>query len=359
MSLKTVVFTVGTDGVLSPSTVQSAGVQGDHRVTELKFEFSDELHTWLQEKGGEGKLVYRFDGYDGHGSVHHSDTAILCERSVTYPLEYSLTQYGGLIKVELIITLVSDDTSAEVLHTCAAPLKLVFSPYSTGDNKQTYADLSTLAEVAKENAEKAIQASQEAIAAQKGTEELSAVLQVGGEYIFDGGNASSVIPEIIVDTDVSDYSNNAVMNKAIKSYVDNIVEEHSDALQDQIDTMSGRDYIVEQGTDDNGWEYRKWKSGVAECSIIKSVSKTLSQKSGAFWYSFVENSELSFPSGLFVGSAPKTFVTVEEKRGNVFLTKTSATTENAGTIYLYTWVTENYELSECKVHVHAIGKCEV
>lgn len=267
MALKTIKFTVGTDGGLSPSTVQEAGVQGNHRIYEAVFELSDELYAWLQEKGNEGKLVYRFDGYDGTGMVHHSDTALLCEKSVSYPLEYPLTKYGGLVKVELIITLIKErfengealpDITDEVLHTHAARLKLVFSPFKALEDEQQIAEIPSLVEIARENAQRAIKAAEEAVEAQKLTEELSVLLQSGAEWVFDGGDASSEMDiQFVIDKQMSDYSNNAVANRVIKAYIDGKVIEQAD-------------HFVEVGKS-GIWDYEKRASGVAECWAVLSV----------------------------------------------------------------------------------------
>ncbi|MBQ3181647.1 MAG: hypothetical protein IJB50_02700, partial [Clostridia bacterium] len=77
MALKRITFTVGADKTLSPATAQDGGMQGDHNATELLFKFSEGLYTHLQSEATKGKLVYRFDAYDGEGTVHHSNTAVL------------------------------------------------------------------------------------------------------------------------------------------------------------------------------------------------------------------------------------------------------------------------------------------
>lgn len=55
------------------------------------------------------------------------------------------------------------------------------------------------------------------------------------------------------------------------------------------------DYIVEQGTK-NGWEYRKWNSGVAECWKIVTLNTAASAQWGALWRgdSFLERQTYPF-----------------------------------------------------------------
>lgn len=220
MALKTIAFTVGVNEI-KPATIQDGGIQGDHKKTELRFDFNDELYNHLQIAKNNGRLVYRFDATDGEGTVHHSDTADLTGRHVSYPLEYTVTCHGGLVKVELIITLVNGEESTEVLHTKAAELKLTFAPYSTGDKSQFHKDLSTLAEIVKDYAMRAEKAEEAAKKAQEQTALLSAALNNGTTFIFSGGNASSEIDaNFVIDGQMSDYSDNAVANSVIKKYVD-------------------------------------------------------------------------------------------------------------------------------------------
>lgn len=221
MALKTITFTVEADQTLTPATVQDGGIQGDHKATEVAFKLSTGIANYLQIKGTEGRLVYRFDAYDGQGEVHSSDTADLVGNTVKYPLVYNDTRYGGLVKVELIISLINGENTSEVIHTESAQLKLSFNSFSTRDKSQGYSDMSTLAEIAKQNASKAEVAALEAKTAKEETESAAAAFNKDTTFIFDGGNASSEVDaRFIVDTSMSDTSTNAVQNKVAKKYVD-------------------------------------------------------------------------------------------------------------------------------------------
>ena len=59
------------------------------------------------------------------------------------------------------------------------------------------------------------------------------------------------------------------------------------------------DRIVEQGTAD-GWTYRKWESGTAECWGSFTHSFNISSKSGSAWYGSSFNE--TFPTGLFTST---------------------------------------------------------
>ena len=223
MALRTIIFNVGAEGTLTPATVQDGGIQGDHKKTEVHFKFSDELHAKLMTYVGEAKLVYRFDAYDGEGKRIPTDTSVLTEQTVVFPLEYFITRHGGIVKIELVISKVTDVESEEVIKTATAELKLAFSPYSTGDREHYDSDISFLVEVAKKCAAEAEEAKKATQEAKEETERLKSALQNGATYIFKGGNASGVVDaKFVIDSVMSDYSQNAVQNKVVKAYVDGL-----------------------------------------------------------------------------------------------------------------------------------------
>ena len=53
-----------------------------------------------------------------------------------------------------------------------------------------------------------------------------------------------------------------------------------------IQTINSRDYVVEQGTKD-GWTYRKWNSGWAECWYFGTVTPTTRTAIGSVYYTDV------------------------------------------------------------------------
>ena len=233
MALRTINFEVGKDERLSPNTVQDGGVQGDHNITELKFKLSDDLHKHLQDTCVSGKLIYRFDGFDGEGKKIPSDTFELTESEVVYPLSHKLTKHGGLVKVELIISYIeevenNDDSvsykTSEVVHTPPARLKLIFSSYASGQDEE-YKDMSTLAEIIKQKRDETYSILEEIKTAKAELETLWGNLQNVNEFIFQGGTASDVLEtDFVIDDVMSEYSRNAVQNRVIKQYVDTNIE---------------------------------------------------------------------------------------------------------------------------------------
>ena len=225
MALREIEFTVDEGGVLSPADIQIGGVQGEHRATELVFEFSDELYERLKGESKNGTLVYRFDIVDGECKEHHSDTALLCGPEVRLPLEYAITQHGGLIKVVLIVSFMresADEPETFVVKSEEAQIKLAFSPYV--NEKQEYEDISILVQTVKAKAEEATQALLEIQTARNAIEDLLGELDNPNEFVFQGGNASGAIDaDFIIDDEMSDVSCNAVQNKVAMRYVDEAV----------------------------------------------------------------------------------------------------------------------------------------
>lgn len=73
------------------------------------------------------------------------------------------------------------------------------------------------------------------------------------------------------------------------------------AILDKILPIDQVDYVVEQGTD-NGWAYRKWNSGIFECSRIYTGNWAVNTSSVA--YGGYRSANISIPT------FPITFVSV-------------------------------------------------
>lgn len=290
MAIRKIEYTVTAEGI-SPATVQSGGVQGEHRATELVFKLTDGLYQSLEAlKGDTGSLVYRIDGYNGEGGVHRSDVGELTQ-AVSYPLEEWLTRCGGIIKAVLVISLIENDTTEMELYSFPAVLRLKSLPDGADVDGENAESMSTLAQVAKSSAETAVQSAELAVEAKDKTEQAKAALEDGTVWIFDGGDASSEADiKFVIDGEMSDTSENPVKNRVIKKYADaikagleealNTVKIALSSLVTKVDTntttlsdLSNReaDYVVEEGTK-GIWTYRKWNSGIAECWGIYGAS---------------------------------------------------------------------------------------
>jgi hypothetical protein len=236
MAVRKIEFTVSSDGI-TPSVKQFAGVQGDHKATEVVFNIAPELYQSLTAQATNGaKLIYRFDGYDGEGGFKPSDTFEFTETQVSYLLEEWLTRFGGIIKVVLVISALKDDLTQMELFNFPALLQLKNSPEGVEIDGINRESMSTLAQVAKDSANTAVNAKHIAVEAQEKTELARAALENGTVWVFDGGDASGNVDldgdgtpdmntadiKFMVDNEMSDDSENAVKNKVIKAYVDKL-----------------------------------------------------------------------------------------------------------------------------------------
>ncbi len=163
MAIKTIEYEVDLAGI-TPATEQFAGTQGDHRVTEIAFEISNELYTAINEVAGDGAVMYRFDVYDGEGGVWSREASKLNNAAVSIELEERHTRHGGKIEVYLIITALSADGETQTeLYSFPAVLRLKNRAEGVFKEGESYESITTLAQgvrnsaVAAENANKEVQ----------------------------------------------------------------------------------------------------------------------------------------------------------------------------------------------------------
>lgn len=233
MAVRKIEYIVTAVG-LNPATIQQGGVQGEHRATEVVFNL-DKLYTELENMKTNGKrLIYRIDGYDGEGGIHRSDTSELENKEIHYFLEERLTRQGGSVKIVLVISLILNDETEMELYSFPAVIQLRNLPDGKTVESENYESISTLAEVTKANAEIAESSMMVAVDAKEKTELAKAALEVGTEWVFDGGNATDEVDiEFVVDNEVSASSNNPVANSAITKYVQSF-DENFDAFTEYV-----------------------------------------------------------------------------------------------------------------------------
>lgn len=110
------------------------------------------------------------------------------------------------------------------------------------------------------------------------------------------------------------------------------------------------DYIVDQGTD-GVWTYRKWASGIAECwAYFKYENLAMTTVEGYGYYASLTTE--NFPSGLFVGNAPKVTVGAELSGA---LGGFAIRTTNYAAMSGYFWATKSTTRTTY-LHAHAIGR---
>lgn len=110
MESKTILFTVDGDNI-SPRTEQKAGVQGNHNITEVRFNVEETLVSGALGDPPTSRIRMQFiDGAGGFYSTGFLDvmSEILPDESaqyyVTCPIPSTVTNAGGIAKVYLVIT---------------------------------------------------------------------------------------------------------------------------------------------------------------------------------------------------------------------------------------------------------------
>ena len=245
MAVRKFEFTVKEDGI-TPATEQRAGIQSEHGATQLVFNIDDKLYAKLLTEKGGNSLVYRFDCYDSVGGTVRSDTKALESPTVSFDIGENLTRHGGKAAVYLIISVYNSDDKTE-LELLSYPAKLRFEniPPAGSDNGEERESFSTLAEVAKNSAESAAASASAAKTAQGKTEVAQQALESGSEFFFDGGNSSGHAKvELVVDSELSETSENPIENKAVALKFKELSTLISSAVAAAIAEKNERDHPV-------------------------------------------------------------------------------------------------------------------
>ena len=245
MSVRTIEFEVSANGI-TPATQQAAGVQGDHKSTEIIFNVETELYQSVTQQATEqsGTAIYRIDGYDAEGGVCRSETKTLSNYNILYYMEEWLTRYGGNVKIVLVISILKNNTTEMELFSFPALLKLKNLPDGKDTSGENYESMSTLSEVARVSAEKAVEAAGK-------TEAARFALENGSTFIFDGnGTFGEIAPLFVVDSALSEQSENAIMNKAVATILNPLVAKVT-ALEIKVNLMRDKTRIYMSDTDEN------------------------------------------------------------------------------------------------------------
>ena len=90
--------------------------------------------------------------------------------------------------------------------------------------------------------------------------------------------------------------------------------------------------LVEQGEDYNGWTYRKWSDGTAECWTQKSFTINVTTAWGSMYTSgTISGSNIAFPTGLFI-ETPNVQVSLSVRSaGGIIMAPGGAGTNNLAT----------------------------
>lgn len=278
MSIRTVSFYLSRAGI-TPSTKQKAGVQGDHNVTAVLFNIDSQLSNAILTEADGKKVFYRVEGINSAGGKSVTEPAEIklvseANNMVTYKLERWLTQYGGTVSIQLIISVLDVDSTEPYIDMYCFPIALELQDTPSGVD----VDPSAPADV-RISAVIAMQAAQRVNAIKEELEEytpdqtydstssnpqsgkavaqaIDSAFQAGSTYIFDGGDAYSEVDVIFTrDSEVTPESENAVKSKGIYKAIANAVS----AVKEWVENFIP-DHPIEYGVL-NGWNYEKWKSG--------------------------------------------------------------------------------------------------
>ena len=254
MAIRNINYSVTADGI-TPATEQFAGTQEEHNATSLVFNLDSALRMSLANYITEHEIKYRFDIYDGEGNVLQGDDAALIENgqvkeTVTLNLAEPAARYGGKVSVYLVITAFNGDETKLNLYSFPAKLRFNNLPDGGEGDNNTREAITTLAEAAKTAADSAEQSAFEAAESEETAEvamqqtiDARFALENGAEFIFEGGDSESEMSiKIVVDSALSDVSENPVQNKVVKKALDekqdsdDIADIISDALTDFLET---------------------------------------------------------------------------------------------------------------------------
>lgn len=219
MAIKTLKYTVGDSGI-TPAFERNAGVQYDHKKTQLEFVLEDEFYDSVISEIKSGTVSYRFDCYDGEGGLHQSDYYPLSTKKIEpYVLEYWVTKFGGKIKVCFIITISSDEQTQAEFYNETVVVNLKDLPENADDTKN-YKSVTTLAQAVKNNAKTATNAMQEAKSTLYEIEKIRVMLE-NAEWVFDG-NQGEIDVDFAVESDFDVNSKNALANSSITKRFDEV-----------------------------------------------------------------------------------------------------------------------------------------
>ena len=217
MAIKTIEYKVTLCGI-TPATEQFAGTQGDHKVMEIKFLLTDELYSAAITAASNGKLMYRFDIYDGQGGIWSSEAAELNTSSVGIELEERHTRHGGKVTAYLVITSLSSDNETDIeLYTFPARLRFNDRLSGIAQEGESYESITGLAEVAKTKADEALQSANSAAKSVNNISEIIDSAVSDALKDINGAIASST------DQTYNAESENAQSGKAVAEAVEQLM----------------------------------------------------------------------------------------------------------------------------------------
>lgn len=204
MAINKIEYEIDTTGI-SPSTEQCAGIQGDHMVTQISFKLSENLYSKITDIATKSKVMFRFDVYDSAGGIWTSEASEFNNNLMDFYLEERHTRFGGKLIIYLVVTQLSDDLKTVMeLYSFPATLRLRNKPNGISCDSENRESISSLVEIAKDNALAAETSNQEV---QQLASQIEEKLKNGD---FDGVGVESAV--IINDELIITYTDGTVQN---------------------------------------------------------------------------------------------------------------------------------------------------
>ena len=161
--IREVVFQV-SDNLITPSTPQDAGMQGDHNATRIVFLLPQDL---ISEQ-----FKYTLTYIDGNGAEYPTDLLEGVHGQVSYFIPRIWSIAGGTANVYLNVAVIKENGDAEFIYH-SRPGKLLYSPMEFGANKQPVeADITAMLSSTIETMNKAVEGAEAISATETRVKEL-------------------------------------------------------------------------------------------------------------------------------------------------------------------------------------------
>lgn len=166
-------YTVGLN-YITPAARQKIGMAGNHNAVEVNFIVDSALREAMSEHAGSENVFFRFEIYNAAGELFRTESQNVAETNhddyvFYYALQERDTQYGGIVKVVLVLT--AFDGEEVVKEVFCRPALLLPEGAPHGTNRYSYTELElkalNAADIAATAAENADKASAAALAVKK------------------------------------------------------------------------------------------------------------------------------------------------------------------------------------------------
>lgn len=305
MALRTITWTVDEALQIAPNKAQFAGVQGENNATKVQFLLPEVLL-------GSGHRFY-LEFTSATGAYDKTDVLFPVGGAVSFLLPLSWTQEGGRAEIRLVA-----EKENAIGYTFPAPVRFAGRQTAFSRVKSLVEDtIQKLLDSASRRAEEAAVSADNAAAA---AAVANAVLRESSVYVGTEEPQDEKITvwinpegEATIDAAYNPTSPNAQSGTAvaqavaaatepkldraeIENYIDQayapdsklaqsglaVAQAVAAATEPKINRAELADYIVEQGAA-NGWTYRKWNSGLAECWGSASATATITTAWGGLF----------------------------------------------------------------------------